>query len=436
MMFYKVKFSRLLIFLLLLSGFAGAGGAQALENGVKNEGASRLTINLNGKWELEASKKRPESWHHTVVVPGLVDMAKPYLKWKSQKCFWYKKIFTLTPDQTRGQAFIKIEQSKYGTEAWLNGMYIGSYLGCYTSHNYKATKAINYNGENTLIVRVGTKGALPKTGAVGHGYEKKSFIPGIWGDVSLILMHNPFIKRVQMIPHIETATAEARVTLKNLENIEQEVVISSRVIEKKSGKPASDEINTSCTLSARKEKTISVNVPVSNMRLWSPGHPFLYQQIVSVKVKGKEADRLVTTFGMREFKIVGSDFYLNGKRVLLRGSNIAFHRFLSDPDRRGLPWNEAWIKKILIDIPKAYNFNFFRFHIGHSYNKWYDIADEYGIMLQDEWSFWVITGTEKQIKKEFTQWIYDNCNHPSIVIWDAMNEPHDQGEVSRKVIRD
>ncbi len=425
-MICKVKFNRFVILLFLLSCFTGVSGAEA----------SRLTISLNGEWELEASRKKPESWHHTIAVPGLVDMAKPYLKWKSQKSFWYRKTFTLTPDQARACAFVRVEQSKYGTEAWLNGTHIGSYLGCYTSHNYKAARAINYNGENTLIIRVGTRETLPKIGAVGYGYEKKFFVPGIWGDVSLILMDNPFIKRVQMIPHIDIGVAEARITLKNLEDIERKIVLSSKVIEKKSGKSASDEINTTCILSAKEEKTVIVNLPISNMQLWSSGYPFLYQQIVSVKAKDKEADRLVTTFGMREFKIVGSDFYLNGRRVFLRGSNIAFHRFLSDPDRKGLPWNEAWIKKILIDIPKAHNFNFFRFHIGHAYNKWYDIADEYGIMLQDEWAFWVITGTGRQIKKEFTQWIYDNCNHPSIVIWDAMNEPHDAGEISRKVIRD
>ncbi|MEA3346750.1 MAG: discoidin domain-containing protein, partial [Candidatus Auribacterota bacterium] len=397
---------------------------------------SRLTFSLNGKWKLEASKEKPKIWGHSIVVPGLVDMAEPSINWKSQSCFWYKKTFTLTPNQARSHAFIKIGLSKYGTEVWLNGKYIGSYMGCYTSHEYNATKAINYNGANTLIVKVGTKDALPKTSPVGHDYEKQSFIPGIWGDVALILVNNPVIKRIQIIPHIDTSTAEAKITLRNLENKSRNVTLAAGIFEKKSGRSASNEVNTNCTLSPMKEKTVILNIPISDMKLWAPDSPFLYTLVASVKVGDKETDRLKTAFGMREFKIVGSDFYLNGKRVFLKGSNIAFHRFLSDPDRKDLPWDKKWIKKVLIDVPKAHNFNFFRNHLGQMYNKWYDIADEYGMLLQNEWAFWVITGTEKQIKKEFTQWIYDNWNHPSIIIWDAMNEPSDDGRVSRGIIRD
>ncbi len=427
--------------ILLILGFLFGGFeklAQAQTAGIKNEGEniSRLTLSLNGKWQFEPSNKKPKTWHHFIIVPGLVDLAKPSIDWNSYKSFWYKKTFTLTPSQTRSYAFINIDQSKYGTEVWLNGKYLGSYIGCYTSHKYNATEAINYNGKNTLISKIGSKDNLPQISAVGHDYEKKSFFPGIWGDVSLILTGNPIIKRVQIVPHIDTHTAQAGITIKNFEKTEQGIILSSMVFEKNSGLSVSDKINTSCVLSALEEKTLILNLPISNMQLWSPGHPFLYKLVSIIERDGEEADRLSITFGMREFKIVGSDFYLNGQRIFLKGSNIAFHRFLSDPNRKDLPWNEGWIKKVLIDIPKEHNFNFFRFHLGHAYNKWYTIADEYGMLLQDEWAFWSITGREKQIKKEFTQWLYDNCNHPSIIIWDAMNEPHDDGKVSRGIIRD
>ena len=393
-------------------------------------------IDLNGTWQLEPSETQPATFNHTIVVPGLVDMAQPSITWDSYNHFWYKKTFTLTSLDTHSHAFIKIDQSQYGAEVWLNGTYLGSYIGCYTSHKYDATNAINYNGENTLLVKVGAKGTLSGDSAVGYDYEKLSFIPGIWGDVSLILLQNPVIERIQVIPHIDTQTAEAKITVKNLENASQNIVISSRIFEKSTGNPSSDNVDTNCALSSMEEKTVTVNIPITNMSLWSPESPFLYKAVSVVRRGETTADTLSTTFGMREFKIVGSDFYLNGHRVFLKGSNIAFHRFLSDPDRQGLPWNEAWIKKILVDIPKEHNFNFFRNHLGQMYNKWYDIADEYGIMLQDEWAFWVITGSQTEIESEFTQWVYDNCNHPSIIIWDAMNEPHDDGSVSRDVVRD
>ena len=67
------------------------------------------------------------------------------------------------------------------------------------------------------------------------------------------------------------------------------------------------------------------------------------------------------------------------------------------------------------------------------YNRWYDIADEHGMLLQNEWQFWMATGSEEQITREFTRWLRDNWNHPSIVIWDALNESSD-AVVEQRVI--
>jgi hypothetical protein len=139
----------------------------------------------------------------------------------------------------------------------------------------------------------------------------------------------------------------------------------------------------------------------------------------------RQLDVLSTRFGMRAFAVRGSDFFLNGERIFLRGGNIAFHRFLSDSDRRRLPWDAEWVKHVLIDIPKTHNFNFFRSHLGQMYNGWYDIADAHGMLFQNEWPFWTTTGSKEQITKEFTRWLQDNWNHPSIIIWDALNECSD-----------
>ncbi|MBI3579111.1 MAG: hypothetical protein HY089_06855, partial [Ignavibacteriales bacterium] len=43
------------------------------------------------------------------------------------------------------------------------------------------------------------------------------------------------------------------------------------------------------------------------------------------------------------------------------------------------------------------------------------------------------TGTKEQIKKEFSEWLRDNWNHPSIIIWDALNESSDD-EVQNDII--
>ena len=55
---------------------------------------------------------------------------------------------------------------------------------------------------------------------------------------------------------------------------------------------------------------------------------------------------------------------------------------------------------------------------------WYDIADESGLLIQNEFFLW----TEKnywsvpELETQVSQWMRDLWNHPCVVIWDMQNE--------------
>lgn len=398
----------------------------------------RKIIPLNGTWQLQPTNDEgvPSTWRHAVPVPAVVDSATPTYAWEDFKFHWHRRSFTL-PEESE-LAFVVIEQAMFGTDVWLNGTYLGGDIACYTSQEYDARSALRV-GENELTIRVGRREDLPPHSAVGKDQERTEWIPGIWGDVYLAQSGNPRIKLVQVIPHITAATVEVRVTVENLSSTLLSAQLMTNVREKKSGKHASSMQDRTLTLKPNGVASAVFHHHLDAMHLWSPDSPFLYECEAHVQrldartlTRQPAGDMCVTAFGMREFKVVDGDFFLNGKRIFLKGGNIAFHRFLSDADRGTLPWDSAWIKRILIDIPKAHNFNFFRNHLGHMYNRWYDIADEHGMLLQNEWMFWTTTGTKEQILKEFTRWLHDNWNHPSIIIWDALNECSDsvvQGEI-------
>lgn len=398
------------------------------KHNVNMKPTARTKTLLNGTWQLEPSNDdiAPSRWSHLVPVPALVDVANPRHGWRNFKYHWHRTTFTV-PERSE-LAFIIIEQAMFGTEVWLNGVHLGGDIACYTSQEYDARNALR-EGENELLVRVGKRENLPPHSAVGKDQERSEWIPGIWGDVYLLHCDNPRIKFIQVIPHIENATAEARVTVENLSADLATVVLSTFVSEKNSGVRVGNDLSQHFTIEPNSAAVGVVRYHVDGMQVWSPETPFLYElHAVVRKVEPQtlnpepRGDACAVVFGMREFTIVDGDFFLNGKKILLRGGNIAFHRFLSDADRRTLPWEPDWIKKALIDIPKAHRFNFFRCHLGHMYNRWYDIADEHGMLLQDEWMFWTTTGSKEQIKKEFTRWLQDNWNHPSIIIWDPLNE--------------
>jgi len=395
----------------------------------KSNNANRISINLNGIWEIEPGGKDnpPTEFTHRIQVPSLVDCAEPSYDWQSQDFHWYRKRFHADENQIGRPAFLRIEQSMFGTAVWVNGSYAGESISCYTSQEYRIDSFLEYKAENEIIVRIGQRATLPPESAVGKDQERLSFIPGIWGDVELIFTGEVRVKLVQILPRLDNSSVDVNIWIENLADVARDVVLTGQVFEKISSSASSGIVSDRITLAPASELKFSLSIPVVNPMLWSPESPFLYVFTANIQTSdGNLLDKTETDFGMREFKIDGTNFYLNGKKIFLRGSNIAFHRFLSDYDRRLLPWNEDWIRRVLIEIPKEHNFNFFRAHLGHMYNLWYDIADEAGMLIQDEWQFWGATGTKAQITKEFSDWLKDNWNHPGIVIWDALNESSDE----------
>lgn len=186
------------------------------------------------------------------------------------------------------------------------------------------------------------------------------------------------------------------------------------------------------TLAPGQQKLVLQTVAVPGARLWSPESPNLY-----VLETGAGGDTVSTRFGMREFRFdtATKRAYLNGRVYFMRGSNITLHRFFEDPLSGTLPWDEAWVRKLLVEIPREMHWNSFRFCIGPVPDRWLDIADEAGLLIQNEYFVWTGNawhGPEEQVQfdsdemvQEYKEWLGDNWNHPSVAIWDANNETWD-----------
>ena len=93
-------------------------------------------------------------------------------------------------------ALLKIGKSQFGTKVWLNGKEVGEHLSCWTAGYFNLTDAMNWSGENQLIVRIGAHPAVLPENIPGAGTysSKHKWTPGIYDDVSLILCDNPVIE--------------------------------------------------------------------------------------------------------------------------------------------------------------------------------------------------------------------------------------------------
>jgi beta-galactosidase len=416
--------------------------------------AQRTVISLNGIWDVEDSlgaEEIPTTFRHKVPVPGLVKLSTPsfvdvdrfdsreFLKnaigkglrpasemtdrvgtsRQNRNYYWYRTTFRVS--QKRPVAILKINKAQFGTAVWLNGRKIGERPGCFTALYFQLTDTIKWNDTNTLVVRIGAHpGVLPPSMPAGTDAEKIRWTAGIYDDVSLQLCDQVVIESVQVAPQIKSSEVLIQTRLKNYGGAAN-ITLTQETVTWKGSRNVSQPVREKVLLKPFEERTILQKVQIRNASLWSPESPFLYSLKTST---GR--DDVTTRFGMREFRFdtATKRAYLNDRIIYLRGSNITLHRFFEDDKSGSLPWNEQWVRKLLVEIPKKLHWNSFRFCIGPVPDKWLEIADEAGLLIQNEFFVW---GYHKEwdtteMIRQYSDWVRDNWNHPSVVIWDACNE--------------
>ena len=199
----------------------------------------------------------------------------------------------------------------------------------------------------------------------------------------MILSGTPNIVRVQVAPEIASQTIRVQAVVRNA-GPKTSTQLHFKVREARSGKLAGEGGSEPVTLDSNAEQTVEVRIPIRHCRLWSPEDPFLYELETSTG-----ADTLRTRFGMREFRLdhATGRAMLNGRPYFLRGSNVTLYRFFEDPQCADHPWREDWVRRLHRAF-KGMHWNALRYCIGFPPEFWYRIADEEGILIQDEFPIW------------------------------------------------
>ncbi|WP_165226311.1 discoidin domain-containing protein [Aquisphaera insulae] len=421
---------------LALVGLFGPSEIRAAEG-------SRRTIVLDGTWQIaEGTMDAPPArFARTAQVPGLASNAVPPFesppgprvadrrafpqKDPNRDAFWYRRTFRVD-GPLPAIARLKVRQAMFGSKVILNGRDLGVHAACFTPGYFEARPALR-EGENEILIRVGADRAAVGPGVPsGFDYEKERYIPGLVDSVELILSGTPHVLSVQAAPDVASWSVRVQAILRN-DGPAATARVSFTVREAVSGKAVGRAEASPREVPAGAEISLDARVPLESCRPWSPEDPFLY-----VLEADAGADSVRTRFGMREFRLDGPTgrAMLNGRPYFLRGSNITLYRFYEDPECKGLPWDERWVRTLHQRI-KGMHWNSLRYCIGLAPERWYDLADELGILIQDEfpvwhggdgWSTWPRELGRDELAREYAEWIRERWNHPSVVIWDASNE--------------
>ena len=160
-------------------------------------------------------------------------------------------------------------------------------------------------------------------------------------------------------------------------------------------------------------------------QLWDIESPRLYTAVTRVVLGGKLVDATETPFGIRTFAFTANDgFHLNGRRVQLHG--VCLH---SDLGPLGMAFNTRAMEREL-QIMQDMGVNAIRTSHNPPAPELLDLCDRMGMVVWDE-SFdkWDGTATmpkgvsiPEHGKKQYTNFVRRDRNHPCVVVWSVGNE--------------
>jgi len=413
-----------------------------------------------GVWERDGCWDRgwykvevPGDVHSSLFKLGVIDdpyfgMNNEKIKWISDYEWWYRKTIHLSKyreDFKNKRIKLAFYGVDYEADFWFNGVKIGNNVGMFSKLTFDITEIVKHSSSKSTIavclspppknrIKVGGKKS-----SLGYSldYNPELITVGIWEDVELVLLDLIYIHSIHIIPKLDVKTGNADIVVRAK-------IVSEAVTEK--------EVKAIFEISGFnfKSKTIpfvlikqirpgnnliEAKFKLTNPRLWWPNE-MGKQNIYSVKVSLFEGEKCLDIveekFGIKEVKLVKNEgapensppwvFIVNGKRVFIKGANWTCTDMM---------WGNLSRERYerFLFLAKEANINMLRIHGHHIREKkeFYDICDEYGIMIWQEFPFGNAVYPDNKeflegVRKEIIEIIRTIRNHPCVTLYAAGNE--------------
>ncbi len=230
-------------------------------------------------------------------------------------------------------------------------------------------------------------------------------------------VRTPYVEKVQTLINVqkEAATVVARIDLgaKNNESISSISVVcrdpeGKVVAEASKNAPFSEDL-----------PSFSIGFVVPEPRLWwswENGEQPMYS--LSIKIDGEDSGEIFS-FGIRSIERRGETWFLNGRRLFLRGTNIIPAQWLS-------AYTPEQIEEDVSLMVEA-GINIVRVHAHVNRREFYQACDRAGLMVwQDfplQWSYQPSPDFAAKAVDQISSMVALLRSHPSIVAWCCHNEP-------------
>ena len=365
---------------------------------------------------------------HTPKIEPVITISR---QWQGT-CF-YRKYFILPKGAKNKHIAIQFEAAMHEADVYLNGKHIFKHLGGFLPFYVDITNVVKIGQSNVLLVKLNNQ----DNPVIPPGRPIKdldfNYYGGIYRNAWLIIKNKMYVN--DAIQANRTAGGGLLIHDEAVSDTSAKIIIQTDVSNDYSKEKTAwinacliDENNKIvASVNSEKQKilsgaigtfsqTLSVNFP----KLWSPTNPYLYHVRVRLYENTRQCDELITNTGIRIIKFVQGAFYINGKKLTIRGTNRhQEYPYIGYSLSDNAQYRDAW--KI-----KSAGFNFVRSPHYPPSPAFLDACDELGILVMDAIPGWQFFGGPEFQQNSFQNirdMVRRDRNHPSIVLWEAsLNE--------------
>ena len=347
-----------------------------------------------------------------------------------QGIFTYRKVFWPEADWQGKRVLLTIEAAGHSAFVYLNGKLLNEHHCGYTAFQTDLSQALNYAQENVLVVKVDSTESqnIPPFGKV---IDYMTF-GGLYREVYLEVKEQDYIADVyaMTIPALQWKL-QSEITLQ-LHG--EKITLNAKNLPDFQEKLAQMRLTIRQTLLWTKEKEASSGVYLldqnelehsfGEINVWDVEHPFLYTLRTELYRDGECLDLVETRIGFREAVFRKDGFYLNGRKLKLRGLN----RHQSYP-YVGYAMPESMQKYDADILKKELKLNAVRTSHYPQSQHFLDRCDELGLLVFTEIPGWQYIGDQEwqdQAVRNTEDMVVQYRNHPSIILWGVrINESED-----------
>jgi beta-galactosidase len=367
---------------------------------------------------------------HTARIEAL-PAGKNAPQW--QGVCWYRKTFDLPADARDKEMFLKFDGAMNTAEIWVNGQPAGKFMGGYLPYVMDISKFALSGKTNVVAVRLDNRDN-PITGPKPLADLDFNLYGGLYRDAHLIVKNKLHITDPILADKVagggifvtfpsvskKSATIRVQTQIKNDGENPRDFILKTTLLDGK-GKVVATAKSGSEKLDAGADEELAQEIQVANPKLWSPGSPYLYRVQSELIEKNKTVDAEQTRIGIRRIEITKDGFFINGKKMFLRGAN----RHQEYP-YIGNALSDAAQYRDALKIKEA-GFDYVRSSHYPQSPAFLDACDELGIVVMDSILGWQYFNKDPAFAKlklrECRQLIRRDRNHPCVILWEvSLNE--------------